>query len=230
MIILQPHRDDTIIPSTIIKQKKFRVSEMNTTDKEREELDIYAQTVNKFIDKMLKVFGGNKENNIKIVTNASSMWVSEGSFCRTGPLFAKVMRRFNEKLAEAKINIISAHDHNKKHPGIFSQLQVREYKRYLMRWIYYDHYGMKLRNIDEDIRIISIGDSSMEFKASEIALRHYLSEQSQEINDKINVNLQRVKFKKKPESFKELSDELKWVINNIDDIVCNNEESKDYYL
>lgn len=218
-----------MIPSTIIKQKKFRVSEINCTDKEREDLDTYSKTVNDFIDKLLDVFDGNKENNIKIVTNASSMWVSEGSFCRTGPLFAKVMRKFNEKLADAKINIISAHDHNKKHPGIFSHLPVREYKRYLMRWIYYDHFGQTIKNTDEDIRIISIGDSSMEFKASEIALRHYLSEQSRETYNKINVTLQRVKFRKKPESFKVLSDELKWCIDNIQEIL-KNDESRDYFL
>ena len=222
--------DDTIIPSTVIKKKKFDVSERNTKDKEKKSLDQYVEIVSLFLGKLLQIFNGNKDNSIKIVTNASSLWVSQGSFCRTGELFMRKMRKFNEELADAKINIISAHDHSSKHQDTFSRLEVREYKEYLMRLIYYDHFGKQIRNKDEDIKIISIGDSSMEFNASRLALDQYLYEQEPEDLRQINVTLHRVKFRKKPQSFEALSDQLKWCIDNIEDIVYNNNSSKNYFL
>ena len=164
------------------------------------------------------------------MTNASSLWVSRGSFCRTGELFMRKMRKFNEELADAKINIISAHDHSSKHQDTFSRLEVRKYKEYLMRLIYYDYFGKQIRNKDEDIKIISIGDSSMEYNASRVALDQYLFEQKPQDLRKINVTLHRVKFKKKPQSFKALRDQLKWCIDNIEDIVYNSNSSKNYIL
>ena len=232
-ILIMLDWDDTLIPSSIIKSKKFNVSEKNTNDKEKKELNIYVKELTKFMDKLLSIFNGNKDSSIKIVTNASSLWVSEGSFCRTGSLFAKVMRSFNEKMADAKISIISAHDHKNKNPAIFEDLKVRQYKRRLMEWIYCDYFGMRLEkreNKNQDIKIISIGDSSMEFKSSKIALECYLERQRKDVLINMNASLHRIKFTKKPTSFKKLGDELKYCSENIDEIVYKNHNSRDYYL
>lgn len=222
--------DDTLIPSTLIRQKEFRITERNLADTEREALEFYVDAVNEFVDTLLRLVDNNRARSIKIVTNGSASWVRAASFYQSGSLFAELMRPLHMKLVDSKIDIISARDHKDKEPRRFADISLQHIKPYLMKLIFYEYFGQQLSDTHQEIKIVSIGDSPCEFHASAAALKYYLKEQSPEVLERVNVSLHRIKFAMKPNTFRKLGDELKWCTQNMHDIIHNNRASKDYYL
>mmetsp|Transcript_28287 Transcript_28287/g.46499 ORF Transcript_28287/g.46499 Transcript_28287/m.46499 type:complete len:370 (-) Transcript_28287:4585-5694(-) len=218
--------DDTLIPYHWLKNKAFRVTEHTLSAVHRHQLESYGEQLNLFFAKLVCLVGAE---NIKIVTNASSQWVLMDSFCNCGALFADVLRAFNEKLYDAKIDIVSAYDQKVKHFKVFGRIPMQHLKRYLMQLLYYQHFGGKLHQGAKNVKIISIGDSWNEYSASHTALRAYLAQQSEDVVANVNVSLHRIKLCRNPD-LKTLTRQLKWCRDCIAHIVYYQHTCCEYHL
>ena len=148
---------------------------------------------------------------------------------------------FNNLLVKNRVGVVSVRDFQKRHKNIFGDIELTQCKQVLMYELMKQYFGTKhggdgMENEDrkeepevtEIWKVLCIGDSSVEFEASQEALSYYLKEQSPDALSSINVSLHRVKFESLPGSFQKLESELRWCTDRIDAIVHRENDSADY--
>jgi len=160
---------------------------------------------------------------------------------------------FNNLLRDNQVGVVSVRDFQKMNKQILGDIQLTQCKQVLMyelmkQFFGCDHPADCMANEDrkqsepepkesasldsvpmtERWKVLCIGDSSVEFEASEGALKYYLNERSSDALSGITVSLHRVKFESQPDSFQALESELRWCTAKIDAIVHEGHKSADY--
>jgi len=242
--------DDTLIPTTIIQERKYKINHQNTDPKDRVALGRYAKALEGFIRKILSIdSSANVQSLIKIVTTASGHWVNGSLGPSCGSLWTNMIAPFNDILVENQVGVVSVRDFQRNHKDILGDIQLTQCKQVifceLMRSLF-NKGGVTadclVNEANEDCKeeeestpkvtevwkVLCIGDSSVEFEASREALNFYLKERSMDESGSIKVSLHRVKFESQPDTFQKLESELRWCTAKIEEIVHKKHESADY--
>jgi len=237
--------DDTLIPTTIIQDRNYKINHQNTDPKDRVALGRYAKALEGFIQKILSIdTSPNVQSLMKIVTTASGSWVNGSLGPSCGSLWTNMIAPFNDILVENRVGVVSVRDFQRNHKDILGDIQLTQCKQVifceLMRSLFNGSGAIEsMENEDrkeeeeasevtEVWKVLCIGDSSVEFEASREALNYYIKERSILESGPIKVSLHRVKFESQPDSFQKLESELRWCTAKIEEIVHKKHESADY--
>jgi len=246
--------DDTLIPTTIIQRRAYKINHQNTDPKERIALGRYAKSLEGFIRKILTINTSEKVDSLtQIVTTASRSWLDSSLGHSCGSLWMNMIAPFNNLLRDHQVGVVSVRDFQKKNKQILGNIEVAQCKQVMMYELMKQFFGCDQSkestanedrkqselemdevstadsvNVSERWKVLCIGDSAVEFHASKNALDYYLNERSADALRGINVSLHRVKFDSQPDSFQKLESELRWCTERIDAIVHEKHESADY--
>lgn len=158
---------------------------------------------------------------------------------------------FNNLLVDNKVGVLSVRDFQKNNKEILGDIHVSECKQVLMHELMKQHFGLphggdcrenddrkedvsegdeatESSKVTEVWKVISIGDSTIEYEASKTALDYYVKERSLEDVGHVRVSLHRVKFESQPDSFQKMESELRWCTTKLDEIMNSNCQSAVY--